>query len=170
MERGARPWDGLEMKRPAAIVALVLALSQAACAAAAAADDAPCSARGLKLGDAKRLTAVAGQCTPRHPGDAPLVIRDKAALAEKLDCPAGPPPVDFDRQALIVVSRVLSPATVGIDAFDDGKVVTLVTRARRPCPDDPRPMPTPATYLFVIAAPAARTFAEASCTATSRCR
>lgn len=156
---------------PRVLFALV---ASAACAPArAAGDDGPCSARALKLGAAKPVAAlpIPTGCTVRGAGDEPVLVRTRAALDQHLACPAGAAPaIDFERQALVVVSRMLSPATVGIDAFDDGKVVTLVTRSRRPCPDDPRPMPTPASYLYVVGAQPTRGFAEAQCTTDSRCR
>ena len=55
-------------------------------------------------------------------------------------------------------------------AFDDGKTVTLVSRQRKPCPNDPRPMPTPAITSVFLAASGARVFAEASCSFEAKCR
>src|SRR5690606_6529134 len=102
----------------------------------------PCSAAALGLGQASPLNSwqpPAG-CTPRDAGTG--TVRGEAELAERLECPAGTAAgVDFSRHALLSVSHTLSPAEVGLIAFDDGATITLVTRQRSPCPDDPRPTP-----------------------------
>ena len=74
-----------------------------------------------------------------------------------------------DQQALVAAAYTLSPAGVGLGAFDDGKTVTLVSRQRSPCPGDPMPMPMNSTAWFVLPTGGERTFGAAACTVESTC-
>lgn len=133
----------------------------------------PCSAQGLGLPKAKPLAAwtpPAG-CTASG-ANTPALLATEADAKAAVTCkdPKTKLGVDFAKSALVVTSRQWSPATVGLLAFDDGKTVTLVSRQRKPCPDDPRPMPTPAITSVFLAAKGARTFAEASCSFEPKCK
>ncbi len=77
--------------------------------------------------------------------------------------------IDFKKHQLIVTARSYSPAQVGLDVYDDGKVVTFVNRERSPCKGDPQPMPGPGTTLLFQAAAGARTFVDGSCTVATKC-
>jgi hypothetical protein len=130
----------------------------------------PCSAAAMKLGSATKLTPhqLPDACTANVPeGDARIVTSIEAA-GETFACP-GAVVLDFATTGLAVTRRTLSPATVGVDAYDDGKTVTWVTRFRSPCPNDPHPMPVPATLLYLLPNPGERAFAEANCTVETKC-
>lgn len=135
----------------------------------AAATTDPCSPAALKLPDAKPLAPwqpPAG-CVLRAGAPAVLVASD-AEAANVFDCKDTPLGVDFGTHAVVVVHRTLSPATIGVAALDDGKTVTLVNKARNPCPNERPPMPVPATFVFLVA-PGDRAFADASCTVQTKC-
>lgn len=133
----------------------------------------PCSAAALGLANAAQLalwTPPAG-CSARDAGPDNDLVRTAEALQQRLQCPAGAAPaVDFTKQALLKVSYTLSPAGAGVAAFDDGKVITIATRQRSPCPDAPMPMPMPANAWFMLAAGGERTFAATTCTLDSNCK
>ena len=67
------------------------------------------------------------------------------------------------------MTRSFSPAQVGLDALDDGKKLTLVSRQRLPCPKDPRPMPGPDSAFAYTLSSGTRTFAETSCNIEVKC-
>jgi hypothetical protein len=78
--------------------------------------------------------------------------------------------VDAAKQALLRVSYTMSPASVGVAVFDDGKLVTVVSKQLPNCPKDPRPMPMDATAWFTIAPGGPeRTFGNAACTLVRKC-
>ena len=92
-------------------------------------------------------------------------------LTPRLECTAGLNHlVDFTRHALLVIGHPLSPAGAGVLAFDDGKVITVVSRQRSSCSGDPRPMPMNTTAWFLLPAGAERTFAARTCNLASQCR
>lgn len=110
-------------------------------------------------------------CTPKGGDRAPHLITSEDDARPNLACkdPKAKLGVDFKKHHLIVTSRSPSPAEVGMDIYDDGKVVTFVSRQRSPCKTDPRPMPGPnTTYLMKITS-GARTFAEGSCNVERKC-
>lgn len=131
----------------------------------------PCGAAALGLGTAPKLelwTPPPG-CSPR--GEGTTILHSDDELTPRLECTAGLNHlVDFTKQALLVVGHTLSPAGAGVLAFDDGKVVTLVSRQRSSCPGDPMPMPMNATAWFLLPAGAERTFAAKTCTLDPQCR
>ena len=151
---------------------LLLLVVAAGCTAAQAQPD-PCSASALGISTATPLVAwtpPAG-CTPVHPS-ARTILHSQADLAAMFQCDktAKPPALDFTHNSLVVVTWQMSPASTALEALDDGTKLTLVTKQRTPCPNDPRPMPMGQTTFFVIAAAnAARNFGDASCTLQSRC-
>lgn len=130
----------------------------------------PCGAAALGLGSATALAPwrpPAG-CTPR--GGETTVLRAAAELEARLECAGGATHgFDFSKQALVAAAYTLSPAGVGLGAFDDGKTVTLVSRQRSPCPGDPMPMPMNSTAWFVLPTGGERTFGAAACTVESTC-
>ncbi len=130
----------------------------------------PCGAAALGLGPAAALapwTPPPG-CSPR--GDGQAILRSDAELAPRLECTAGMNHlVDFTRNALLVVGYTLSPAGAGLGAFDDGKVITLVTRQRNPCPGESMPMPMNTAAWYLLPAGAERSFADKTCTIASKC-
>lgn len=132
----------------------------------------PCGPAALGLAAARPLapwTLPAG-CTPTG-GPGKQLIRSDAELRAALTCPDGVAPgVDLTKDALLVVGYTLSPAGVGLGALDDGKLVTLVSRQRNPCPNDPMPMPMNTTAWFVVPGGGERTFADKVCTVDSTCR
>jgi hypothetical protein len=130
----------------------------------------PCGAAALGLGPAAALapwTPPPG-CSPRGAGQA--ILRSDDELAPRLECTAGMNHlVDFTRHALLVVGYTLSPAGAGVGAFDDGKIITLVTRQRTPCPGDPMPMPMNTAAWYLLPVGAERSFADKTCTIASKC-
>lgn len=131
----------------------------------------PCGAAALGLGQAAALEPwnPPPGCSPR--GDGNAILRSDDELAPRLECSAGLNHlVDFTRHALLAVGYTLSPAGVGVGAFDDGKVITLVSRQRSPCPGDPMPMPMNTTAWFQLPAGAERTFSDKVCTVESTCK
>jgi hypothetical protein len=129
----------------------------------------PCAPETLGLAGAKRLAAFpapASSCSITAP-ELPEII---TVATRVFDCKGAQHGFDFERHRLLAHERTLSPATVGVDAYDDGRTITFVGRQRAPCPGDPRPMPVPVTLLYTIETSGERTFAEAACTVTPACR
>jgi hypothetical protein len=132
----------------------------------------PCSGRALKLGTATPAPvlklpegcSVKAGTSPRH------LVGDAARAA--LDCkdPKVKLP-DFGKIGLVIETSSWSPAQIGLDAWDDGKVFTIVRKQRSPCKGDPQPMPTPAiTSVFFTNDANARTFGQAACTVPTSCK
>jgi hypothetical protein len=88
-------------------------------------------------------------------------------LAGALDCPSSG--IDFGKSNVVVAGRSLSPATVGIDVYDDGQKLTFVSRQRDSCPKEYPPMPITIAIAFLIPAGEARTFGEAMCKQAYKC-
>ena len=108
---------------------------------------------------------VPAECSVKDVG-APTWLRTDADLAAHMPCSELQ---DLDLP-LLAIERTLSPATVGIDAYDDGKTITWVSRQRNPCPGEPPPMPVPATFVFSAAGLTGdRAFAESTCTVDIKC-
>lgn len=100
-----------------------------------------------------------------------MFVRSTLELQQLLSCPAdNPASVDLAHNALLISARTLSPAGMGTSVYDDGEVLTFVSRSRTTCPEDPLPMPMNVTLAVLLPAGAERTFKEASCTVVSRCR
>jgi hypothetical protein len=130
----------------------------------------PCSPAALNLPTAKPVVVWQPPqgCTARQ-SEGPRLVKTDADAATSFDCKKTKLGVELAKTSLLVVSRTLSPATVGIDALDDGTTVTFVNRFRNPCPDDPRPMPVPMTKVFLLDDAGDRVFADASCTVETKC-
>ena len=100
---------------------------------------------------------------------ATTIMRNEADLiAGALDCPASSG-VDFTKNHVVVTGRALSPATVGVDVYDDGQKVTFVSRQRDSCPNEYPPMPITVPLAFLIPADETRTFGEAMCKQPWKC-
>lgn len=131
----------------------------------------PCAAAALGLGEAASLAAWEPPRECRPIGEGTAHVRDAKQLATRLECPAGiTPGVDFTRNAVLSIEYSLSPAGAGLLAYDDGKVVTIVSRQRSSCPDDPMPMPMQVTSWFLLPDGGQRTLANTVCTLAPQCR
>jgi len=136
-------------------------------------NDSACSAAALGLGAAKQLETwkpPAG-CTPA-PASAwafPKFLRTAAEVEGAFNCTAEAAGLDVAQRSLVVSQRTLSPAGLGTNVFDDGKVVTFVERSRKNCPNDPLPMPMSYPLYFLLPAGAERDFKQLSCTVETRC-
>jgi hypothetical protein len=94
-------------------------------------------------------------------------IKTADDVAAHLACTGTAPAVTTP---VVAISRQLSPATVGFDAYDDGKTITWVGKQRNPCPGEPPPMPITRTYAFTVPAGGDRAYAESTCTVAVKCR
>jgi hypothetical protein len=101
-------------------------------------------------------------------GGAPTTIRSEEAFHAALNCQA-PSGVDFAAHEVVASARMLSPAGVGTDIVDDGKTVTFVNKQRRPCPNEPPPMPITVTVAFLLPAGSTRAYADRVCTVDTQC-
>jgi hypothetical protein len=129
----------------------------------------PCSADALKL-KAKALAPwkLPERCTART--SARGVLKTKAELDGAFECEKGVSlGVDLAKSALVRVPWMMSPAAAGLIAYDDGTLITLVTKFRQPCPNDPHAMPIGLTNYYLLPAGAARDFAETNCTLPKQC-
>ena len=99
------------------------------------------------------------------------IMRNEADLvAGALDCPESTSSgVDFKKNSVVVTGRALSPATVGVDVYDDGQKVTFVSRQRESCPNEYPPMPITVPLAFLVPAGESRTFGEATCKQPWKC-
>jgi hypothetical protein len=151
---------------------LVLAVAGCATPTAEAAPD-PCGAAALKLAGAKLLVEYKkpefceAQITSGR-----AVMKSQVDFDRYFRCAKDHQiAIDWKKQALVFDAWMMSPAAAGLDAYDDGKVITFVTRDRSPCPNDPHAMPITLQKYFVLAAGGAgRTYADASCTMPAHCK
>lgn len=131
---------------------------------------AACAPSALGLGAAApvQLYKVPIGCALVGPGGPPTTIRSEDAFHAALNCqkPSG---VDFATQELVASARVLPPAGMGTDIVDDGTKVTFVNKQRRPCPNEPPPMPITVTVAFLLPAGATRAYADTVCTVDTQC-
>ena len=132
----------------------------------------PCSPDALKLPKATVLKTWEPPYTC-HPDvkQSRTIIHNQTELTAVFKCdPNVHPTLDFKNQSLVIVTWQMSPAAVSLGGFDDGKLLTLVTRFRHNCPKDPQAMPAPGEAYFLIpAADAKRTYGEATCTLDNKC-
>ncbi len=135
--------------------------------------EAACSPAKLGLRDVKALVSwksPAGCRVHGSLGPPPKVLHSEEQFHAHFSCPAGTSSgIDFAHDSLVFRDHMLSPAGVGSDLYDDGRTVTIVSRFRSPCPDDPHPMPVPFTLTFLLPAGGERKFAEMACNVESRC-
>jgi hypothetical protein len=130
-----------------------------------------CKAEGL--GGAKLVTTWKPPESCHWKGlaaGAVTIVHNEADLdAAALDCPGVRSGVDFAKNDVVVTGRTLSPATLGVDVYDDGQKVTFVSREREPCPHEYPPIPVTVPVAFLIPAGRTRTFADASCKQEYKC-
>jgi hypothetical protein len=93
-------------------------------------------------------------------------IKTADDLAAHLTCSGAPPAF---AGPVVAISRELSPATVGFDAYDDGKTITWVSRQRNPCRGEYPPMPITLSYAFAVPDAGDRAYAESTCTVAFKC-
>lgn len=132
----------------------------------------PCDAVAKRHAKSVKLAAYTPpSCTPKGGDRTPRLITSEADARPNLECkdPKATLGIDFKKHALLVTARSASPAQVGTDVYDDGKLVTFVNRERSPCKGDPQPMPGPTTTVLYQLSAGPRTFAEASCTVETKC-
>jgi hypothetical protein len=132
-----------------------------------------CTASALRLGTAKQLDSLklpAG-CETQGSAAGTGMLETEAALRERLACkdPKAKLGVDFKKTAVVATAVSYSPAQIGLLVYDDGKTVTFVSMQRRPCKNEPRPMPGPSRTFLFPATKGARTFAHAACTVDTKC-
>ncbi len=147
----------------------------ALCGHIAAADPKPGSCEAVAKQHAKSTKLAfykppAG-CTAKGGDQAPYLITKEDDARPNLECkdPKTKLGIDFKKHHLLVTARSMSPAQVGIDVYDDGKLVTFVNRDRSPCKGDPQPMPSPNTTFMYQLAAGSRTFAQGSCNVERAC-
>ena len=132
---------------------------------------ATCTPAGLEAAQIIRPLGVPDGCSWTG-GGAPLsprAITTPEELAQHLTCTGAAPVIDLAVSDVYLITQTISPGHGGGEVRDDGTTVTLVSRFRPPCPDDPMPMPMQTTFALVLPKGATRAFAEASCTLPARC-
>jgi hypothetical protein len=131
---------------------------------------AACAPSALGLGTAApvQLYRVPIGCALGGSGGPPATIRSEEEFHAALNCqkPSG---IDFKANELVASARMLPPAGMGTDVVDDGKTVTFVNKQRRPCPNEPPPMPITVTVGFLLPAGATRSYADKVCTVDTQC-
>lgn len=161
------------MGRVVALSWAVLACTRAASApprdvASGASGEGGCapSAMGLSAARAVALFRAPQGCAGASGGGvAWRPLRTEDELREALRCAdAGASGVNFARETVWLSSRSLSPAGAGFAVYDDGRRLHVVSKMRRPRPDDPRPMPMPFSIAVTLPAGETREFVESTCT------
>jgi hypothetical protein len=138
-------------------------------------DESACTADALKLVGARPapIWKAPEGCTlrPAGAGGLPIIVRTEEELQAHLECKGKVASgVAFERESVVLAVRTLSPAGTGTNVFDDGKIVTLVSKQRSPCKNEAPPMPVSYTMAFTIAAsPVGRTFTESTCKVSAPC-
>jgi len=133
----------------------------------------PDAGRGPSLAAARPVPAWRPPegCERANDAGQTVTVRSEEQLRAIYVCPAGAVSgIDFAANHLVLADRMLSPAQIGSDIYDDGTTITFVSRQRTSCPDDPQPIPTPYTVAFLLPAGAERAYAEASCTVRQACK
>lgn len=109
------------------------------------------------------------------PANAPRVLHSSEEVSAALRCGGeGQPPasahgVDAAAYDVHVLEYTMSPAFAGIEVFDDGTRLTVLTRFRPNCPGDPMPMPMNSTLAWLMPKGAERTVQQASCSLPEQC-
>ncbi len=171
------------MHRNALVIVLAACLASA-CGGAEPANDPPpttgngsgtatCMPGGLESAHEVEIVRLPQGCSFGSGGrlEAPSVLVDDAAVAAAISC-SGPttPTIALGADQLHVVSYTMSPAFGGMAIVDDGTTITYVMRDRPPCPNDPRPMPTPASALaYRVPHGATRVYQQLACTLPRTC-
>lgn len=140
---------------------------------AAVDDQGACAPAALGFDAAQAITAWRAPtgCAPRGGGVTPTPVRSEDEFSERFACPEGTRSgIDWSRHTLWSTQRSLSPAGAGYLVFAAGARVSLVSRMRSPCPDDPHVMPTPYHLAFLLPREPTPTITESSCALPPRCR
>jgi hypothetical protein len=105
----------------------------------------------------------------------PTILHTAEEVSAALRCsgegqpPAGALGIDMAANDVYLLEYTMSPAFGGLEVFDDGTALTLVTRFRPNCPGDPMPMPMNSTLAWLMPKDASRTVQQASCSLPERC-
>lgn len=106
-------------------------------------------------------------------GSAPRVLHTAEEVAAALRCNGEGQPsalgIDMAANDVYVLGYTMSPAFGGLEVFDDGTALTVLTRFRPNCPGDPMPMPMNSTVAWLMPKDASRTMAQATCSLPERC-
>ncbi len=130
----------------------------------------PCGPEALKLGTSRPLVAWKPPVGCKARGST-IALRTKGALDAEFNCPTGiAVEVDLAKYVLVQVTQTMPPAAIGLEALDDGRALTLVTRFRTACPKDPQTKPTTKTAWFLVPLNGDRTVDRASCTIEMKCQ
>jgi hypothetical protein len=153
---------------PAIATFLTLALSMSRAEANPKPID-PCGADALKLGAATPVAVWKPPAGCRAKRNS-IVLSTKAALDAQFDCAKGTAVViDFTKYRLVQVTQNMLPAALELDALDDGKTLTLVTRFRNRCPKDAFMPSMSRTIWFLLRAGTDRSLDRASCLVEMKC-
>jgi hypothetical protein len=106
-------------------------------------------------------------CTPKG-GSGTVTIKSEEELKAHFDCKTFTG-IDFAKNPLVIDHRMMSPAFAGNDVLDDGKQITIVTKFRSSCPNEPPPMPAPYMLSYLVPGGGPRTFAQATCNVDYKC-
>ena len=151
------------------VMRAALVLVVAACDRAAPPDPCSPSALGLKTARQLREWSPPTACSVKITDSETHIVRAAADVATVFACPAATLGIDFTTNALVVTPRFLSEAMAGMQAYDDGKTITLVNRYLETCANGKHNLNESFTYVFVIPN-GARAIAEMSCTQPQDCR
>ena len=105
----------------------------------------------------------------------PTVLHTAEEVSAALRCNGeGQPPgsalgVDMAANDVYLLQYTMSPAFGGLEVFDDGTALTVLTRFRPNCPGDPMPMPMNSTVAWLMPKDASRTMQQATCSLPERC-
>ncbi|MBK8591168.1 MAG: hypothetical protein IPN77_18980 [Sandaracinaceae bacterium] len=105
----------------------------------------------------------------------PTVLHTAEEVSAALRCNGeGQPPgsalgVDMAANDVYLLEYTMSPAFGGLEVFDDGTALTVLTRFRPNCPGDPMPMPMNSTVAWLMPKDASRTMQQATCSLPERC-
>lgn len=156
-----------------AVALLVLAAAPKGKGGPAAPQD-PCSPDRLKLGEVQKLIAfdLPKDCRPKPPAIR-VLVRSEKDFGERMTCDkkavAG---VDFKKVMLVAWLKNVVPNATGNDIWDEGgRKVTVVTRQKQICPEDPKVEPSQATVAFLTETdPVPPEFGEMTCTVPATCK
>ncbi len=137
-----------------------------------------------KLGDCVVVTKNSGRplawwrapegCKMKPKIGAPKLAADRAAVLENLECLDRPDQVkvavDFAKDQLVMWTPSFSPRQTGVDAFDDGKTLTIVKLFGNVCPKDAPAKAGPVASRAFWLPKGPRTITEVSCNKVWNCR
>ena len=156
------------MRSVASVIATVLVLASSLGRADTPKPIDQCGAAALNLGAASPVATWKPPAGCRAKSNS-IVLHTQAALDAQFDCPKGTVvAVDLANYALLQLTQNMQPAAIGIDAFDDGKSLTLVTRFRNRCPKDASTPQRLMTVWFLLPS-THRLLDRASCIVEMKC-